>query len=29
VMRLSAHVNDLTDAGRDPIADMLRPIYIE
>jgi hypothetical protein len=29
VMRLSAHVDDLTDAGRDPIADMLRPFYIE
>lgn len=29
VMRLSAHVDDLTDAGREPIADMLRPVYIE
>jgi hypothetical protein len=29
VMRLSAHIDDLTDAGRDPIADMLRPFYIE
>jgi hypothetical protein len=29
VMRLSAHVDDLTDAGRDPIAEMLRPFYID
>ena len=29
VMRLSAHIDDLTDAGREPIADMLRPFYIE
>jgi hypothetical protein len=29
VMRLSAHVDDLTDAGREPIAEMLRPFYIE
>jgi hypothetical protein len=29
VMRLSAHVDDLTDAGRGTIADMLRPFYIE
>jgi hypothetical protein len=29
LMRLSAHVDDLTDAGREPIADMLRPFYIE
>lgn len=29
VMRLSAHVDDLTDAGRDPIAEMLRPLYID
>ena len=29
VMRLSAHVDDVTDAGRDPLADMLRPFYIE
>jgi hypothetical protein len=29
VMRLSAHLDDLTDAGREPIADMLRPFYTE
>ena len=29
VMRLSAHVDDLTDAGRGEIAEMLRPFYIE
>jgi len=29
VMRLSAHVDDLIDAGRDPIAEMLRPFYID
>jgi hypothetical protein len=29
VMRLSAHLDDLTDAGRDPIAEMLRPFYID
>jgi hypothetical protein len=29
VMRLGAHVDDLTDAGREPIVDMMRPFYIE
>jgi hypothetical protein len=29
VMRLSAHVDDLTDAGRKPIVDLLRPFYLE
>jgi hypothetical protein len=29
VMRLSAHVDDVTDAGRAEIAELLRPFYIE
>ncbi|HEX7297449.1 MAG TPA: hypothetical protein VF257_00495 [Solirubrobacteraceae bacterium] len=29
VMRLSAHLDDLTDAGRGEIADALRPFYLE
>jgi hypothetical protein len=29
VMRLSAHVDDVTQAGRGETADMLRPFYIE
>jgi hypothetical protein len=29
VMQLRAHIDDLTDAGRDQIADMLRPFYLE
>jgi hypothetical protein len=29
VMRLSAHVDDVTDAGRGEVADMLRPFYLE
>jgi hypothetical protein len=29
VMRLSAHVDDVTDAGRGETADMLRPFYID
>jgi hypothetical protein len=29
VMRLSAHVDDITDAGRGEIAEMLRPFYID
>jgi hypothetical protein len=29
VMRLSSHLDDLTDAGREPIVDMLRPFYLE
>jgi hypothetical protein len=29
VMRLSAHVDDVTDAGQGEVADLLRPFYIE
>jgi hypothetical protein len=29
VMRLSSHVDDLTDSGRGDVADMLRPFYID
>lgn len=29
VTRLSAHLDDLTDAGRGPVADALRPFYLE
>ena len=29
VMRLSAHVDDVTDSGRGEVADMLRPFFIE
>jgi hypothetical protein len=29
VMQLSGHVDDVTDAGRAPIADGLRPFYLE
>jgi hypothetical protein len=29
VMRLSAHVDDVTEAGRGETAEMLRPFYIE
>lgn len=29
VMRISAHVDDVTDAGRGEVADLLRPFYIE
>jgi hypothetical protein len=29
IVSASAHVDDLTDAGRAPIADMLRPFYID
>ena len=29
VMRMSAHVDDVTDAGRGEVADLLRPFYIE
>ena len=29
VMRLGAHVDDLTDAGRGEVADELRPFYLE
>lgn len=29
VMRLSAHVDDVTDAGRGEVADLMRPFYLE
>jgi hypothetical protein len=29
VMRMSAHVDDVTDAGRGEVADLLRPFYVE
>jgi hypothetical protein len=29
VLRLSAHADDVTEAGRGDVADMLRPFYIE
>jgi hypothetical protein len=29
VLRLSAHVDDITEAGKGPVADALRPYYIE
>jgi hypothetical protein len=29
VMRLSAHVDDVSESGRGDVADMLRPFYIE
>jgi hypothetical protein len=29
VFKLSAHVDDLTDAGHGDVAEMLRPFYIE
>ena len=29
VMRLSAHVDDVTEAGRGEVADMLRPFYLD
>jgi hypothetical protein len=29
VLRLSAHADDITDAGRGEIAEMLRPFYLE
>jgi hypothetical protein len=29
VQRLSAHFNDVTDAGRGDVAEMLRPVYLE
>ena len=29
VMRLSSHVDDLTQSGRGEVADMLRPFYID
>ena len=29
VMRMSAHIDDVTDAGKGPVADALRPFYLE
>jgi hypothetical protein len=29
VMRMSAHVDDVTDSGKGPVADALRPFYLE
>ena len=29
VQRLSAHVNDVTDAGKGEVAEMLRPFYLD
>ena len=29
VMKLSAHLDDVTDSGRGEIADLLRPFYVE
>jgi hypothetical protein len=29
VMRLSAHVDDVTEAGQGEVADLLRPFYID
>jgi hypothetical protein len=29
VQRVSAHFNDITDAGRGEVAEMLRPFYLE
>jgi hypothetical protein len=29
VMRLSAHADDITDAGRGEVGDLLRPFYID
>jgi hypothetical protein len=29
VMKLSAHVDDVADAGRGEVADLLRPFYLE
>jgi hypothetical protein len=29
VMRLSAHIDDITDAGRGEIAEALRPFYLD
>jgi hypothetical protein len=29
VMRMSAHVDDVTNAGRGEVADMMRPFYID
>ena len=29
VFRLSAHIADVVDAGREPVADQLRPFYLD
>jgi hypothetical protein len=29
VQRLSAHIDDVTDAGRGEVADLLRPFYLD
>lgn len=29
VLRLSAHVDDVTDAGKGEVADLLRPFYLD
>ena len=29
VLRLSAHVDDVTDAGRGEVAELMRPFYLE
>jgi hypothetical protein len=29
VMRMSAHVDDITDAGRGEVAELLRPFYLD
>jgi hypothetical protein len=29
VLKLSSHVDDITDAGRGEVADLLRPFYLE
>ena len=29
IQRLSAHIDDVTDAGRGEVADLLRPLYLE
>jgi hypothetical protein len=29
VMRLSAHVDDVTDAGKGDVGDLMRPFYLE
>jgi hypothetical protein len=29
VMRMSAHVDDVTDAGRGEVAELLRPFYLD
>jgi hypothetical protein len=29
VMRLSAHVDDVTDAGKGEVGDLMRPFYLE